>query len=395
MTLDAGWSEDYIRTLCLYAKQKNVKILVWTWASCVRENPQDWIKKMKDYGVSGAKIDFFERSDQIAMRWGREFAQRLADNQMVALFHGCPVPTGINRTYPNILNFEAVRGAECNFWESTLTTEYHTQFPFIRSLAGPEDYTPGSMRNVTQEEFKPIDKDNTPPMSMGTRAHELSMYVIYDQWVGYLCDSPTEYNKYPDILSFLSTVPTIWDKTVPLDAKLGDYILMAKQKGKDWYVGGMTDWTPRTVEIDFSFLEAGASYQADIFKDTPASGEQPKEYVCEKMEITKDTKLSINMAKGGGFAIRLLHSSGSGIAKVNQENPLTVYVEKESDTLHVKTKKIIEAVKINNISGQVLFAKNFKDGSYSEQIDLSGFNRGVYVVSVKTEAALASTTFIY
>lgn len=251
------------------------------------------------------------------------------------------------------------------------------------------------MRNVTQEEFKPIDKDNTPPMSMGTRAHELSMYVIYDQWVGYLCDSPTEYNKYPDILSFLSTVPTIWDKTVPLDAKLGDYILMAKQKGKDWYVGGMTDWTPRTVEIDFSFLEAGASYQADIFKDAPASGEQPKEYVCEKMEITKDTKLTINMAKGGGFAIRLLHSSGSGIAKVNQENPLTVYVEKESDTLHVKTKKIIEAVKINNISGQVLFAKNFKDGSYSEQIDLSGFNRGVYVVSVKTEAALASTTFIY
>ena len=395
MTLDAGWSEDYIRTLCLYAKQKNVKILVWTWASCVRENPQDWIKKMKDYGVSGAKIDFFERSDQIAMRWGREFAQRLADNQMVALFHGCPVPTGINRTYPNILNFEAVRGAECNFWESTLTPEYHTQFPFIRSLAGPEDYTPGSMRNVTQEEFKPIDKDNTPPMSMGTRAHELSMYVIYDQWVGYLCDSPTEYNKYPDILSFLSTVPTIWDKTVPLDAKLGDYILMAKQKGKDWYVGGMTDWTPRTVEVDFSFLEAGASYQADIFKDAPASGEQPKEYVCEKMEITKDTKLSINMPKGGGFAIRLLHSSGSGIAKVNQENPLTVYVEKESDTLHVKTKKIIEAVKINNISGQVLFAKNFKDGSYSEQIDLSGFNRGVYVVSVKTEAALASTTFIY
>lgn len=395
MTLDAGWSESYIRTLCLYASQKNVKILVWTWASCVRENPEDWIKKMKGYGVAGAKIDFFERSDQLAMRWGREFAQRLADQQMVALFHGCPVPTGINRTYPNILNFEAVRGAECNFWESTLTPEYHTQFPFIRSLAGPEDYTPGSMRSVTQEEFKPIDKDNTPPMSMGTRAHELSMYVIYDQWVGYLCDSPTEYNKYPDVLSFLSTVPTVWDKTVPLDAKLGDYILMAKQTGKDWYVGGMTDWTPRTIEVDFSFLEDGAVYQADIFKDTPASGEQPQQYVCEKMEITKNTKLSISMAKGGGFAIRLLHASGSGIAKVNQENPLTVYVEKATDTLHVSAKKRIETVKINNISGQVLFAKNFSDGSYAGQIDLSGFDKGIYVVSVKTEAALASTTFIY
>ena len=395
MTLDAGWSESYIRTLCLYAKQKNVKIIVWTWASCVRENPEDWIKKMKDYGVSGAKIDFFERNDQIAMRWGRDFAQRLANHQMVALFHGCPVPAGINRTFPNILNFEAVRGAECNFWEKTLTPEYHTQFPFIRSLVGPEDYTPGSMRNVTQEEFQPIDKDDTPPMSMGTRAHELSMYVIYDQWIGYLCDSPTEYNKYPDILSFLSTVPVVWDKTVPLDAKLGDYILVAKQKGKDWYVGGMTDWTARTLEVDFGFLEAGVSYLADIFKDTSASGEQPKQYVCERMEITKDTKLSIPMAKGGGFAIRLLHASGSGITEVKQENPLIVYVEKETDTLHIKTEKRIEDVRINDITGQTLFARKYNDDVYSERINLSDFNKGIYVVSVKTAPALASTTFIY
>lgn len=314
---------------------------------------------------------------------------------MVVLFHGCPVPAGINRTFPNILNFEAVRGAECNFWEKTLTPEYHTQFPFIRSLVGPEDYTPGSMRNVTQEEFQPIDKDDTPPMSMGTRAHELSMYVIYDQWIGYLCDSPTEYNKYPDILSFLSTVPVVWDKTVPLDAKLGDYILVAKQKGKDWYVGGMTDWTARTLEVDFGFLEAGVSYLADIFKDTSASGEQPKQYVCERMEITKDTKLSIPMAKGGGFAIRLLHASGSGITEVKQENPLIVYVEKETDTLHIKTEKRIEAVRINDITGQTLFARKYNDDVYSERINLSDFNKGIYVVSVKTAPALASTTFIY
>lgn len=121
------------------------------------------------------------------------------------------------------------------FLEKTLTPEYHTRFPFIRLLAGPADYTPGSMRNVTEEEFTPIDKDNTPPMSMGTRAHELSMFVIYDQWIANLCDSPTEYNKYPDILNFLSQVPAVWDYTLPLEAKLSEYIVIAKRKDDNWH----------------------------------------------------------------------------------------------------------------------------------------------------------------
>jgi hypothetical protein len=308
MTLDAGWSEEYIQELCSYAKDKGVKILVWTWASCVRENPDDWIKKMKDYGVAGAKIDFFERNDQLAMRWGREFAERLAKNKMVAIFHGCPIPVGLNRTYPNILNYEAVRGAECNFWEKTITPEYHTRFPFIRSLAGPEDYTPGGMRNVTFEDFKPIDKPNTPPMNMGTRAHILSMYVIYDQWLGYLCDSPTEYDKYPDILDFLSKVPSVWDKTIPLDAKLGEYIVTAKRKGNDWYIGGMTNWDSRDVQVYFDFLKPGVTYQAVILKDTPMSGNKPREYSCETFEVTQNTRLNVFMAKGGGFVIRLTES---------------------------------------------------------------------------------------
>lgn len=306
MTLDAGWKESYIKELCDYARQKNVKILVWTWASCPLENPNDWIKKMHECGVAGAKIDFFERNDQVAMRWGREFAERLAECKMVAIFHGCPVPTGLNRTYPNIMNYEAVRGAECNFWEKTITPEYHTRFPFIRSLAGPEDYTPGGMRNVTPENFKPMDIDNTPPMNMGTRSHMLSMYVILDHWIGYLCDSPTEYNKIPDILDFLSTVPAVWDRTLPLSAKLGEYIVMAKQKGNDWYVGGMTNLTPRTMEVDFRFLKKGKTYQAVIFKDKPESGDQPKEYSCETVEVNQSTKMTFDMARGGGFAIRLI-----------------------------------------------------------------------------------------
>lgn len=305
MTLDAGWSESYLRELCDYARERNVKILVWTWASCPVENPVDWIKKMKELGVAGAKIDFFERNDQIAMRWGRELAQRLAEQKMVAIFHGCPVPTGLNRTYPNILNYEAVRGAECNFWENTITPEYHTRFPFIRSLAGPEDYTPGGMRNVTPENFRPQDRDSLPPMNMGTRSHMLSMYVIYDQYLGYLCDSPTEYDKFPDILDFLSKVPAVWDKTVPLDARLGEYIVTAKQKGTDWYVGGMTNWTPRKIDVDFSFLPSGKEYRAVVFTDTPDAGKYPVKYACKTMEVDATSRLSFDMARGGGFAIRL------------------------------------------------------------------------------------------
>ncbi len=306
MTLDAGWQTKYIKELCDYARSKNVKILVWTWASCPLENPNDWIKQMHDYGVAGCKIDFFERNDQIAMRWGREFAERLARYKMVAVFHGCPVPVGLNRTYPNVMNYEAVRGGECNFWEKTITPEYHTRFPFIRSLAGPEDYTPGGMRNVTPEAFKPRDRDSIPPMNMGTRGHVLAMYVILDQWVGYLCDSPTEYNKYPAILDFLSQVPTVWDRTLPLEARLGEYILTAKQHGKEWYVGAITNWSPRTLDVNFDFLKKGKTYRAVIIKDRYDSGDFPKNYVCEEVEVDRNTRMNIDLARGGGFVIRLV-----------------------------------------------------------------------------------------
>lgn len=304
MTLDAGWKESYIQELCEYAAGKNVKIIVWTWASKALEDPA-WLPRMKEAGVSGVKIDFFERNDQIAMRWGHQLAQRLADLKMVALYHGCPVPTGLNRTYPNILNFEAIRGAECNFWDRGSDPAYHVQFPFIRLLAGPADYTPGSMRNKTKEAFVPVDRPNIIPSSMGTRAHELAMYVVFDHWLAYLCDAPTEYEKYPDILAFLSDVPTVWDRTLPLDAQLGNYILIAKQKGNNWYVGGMNNWTSRSLDIDFSFLPAGKKFTAKIYRDGENSGNEPTQYVVETKSVDSTTKLTLNMASGGGFVIEL------------------------------------------------------------------------------------------
>lgn len=395
MTFDAGYNDSWVQSLCTYAKSKGVKIILWTWASCALESPDDWIVKMKNRGVAGAKIDFFERNDQIAMTWGYKLAQKLADNQMVGIFHGCPVPAGLNRTFPNILNFEAVRGAEDNFWRRLVTPNYHTLFPFIRSVAGPEDYTPGSMRNKTEQEFYPVDQSHTVPMSMGTRAHELSMYVIFDHWLGYLCDAPTEYNKFPDVLDFLSTVPAVWDKTVPLKAKLGEYILTAKQTGKNWYVGGMSNWDAREIEVDFSFLSPGVSYQATILKDDPDSGTEPTKYVSEIKTITSDTKLTLSMAKGGGFAIRLLETTASGLTKVDNKANVSVDVDKFTSTLNVKSEKSIQAIRIYNVSGQCLLSESLKKKTYSQPINLSGLGNGFYIVNVLAEKTSSSVKFIY
>ncbi|MDR2475104.1 MAG: glycoside hydrolase family 97 catalytic domain-containing protein [Bacteroidales bacterium] len=398
ITIDAGWEQQdlYLAMLCAYAKTKNVKIVVWTWASCVLEDPSDWIVKMKNKGVAGAKIDFFERNDQLAMRWGHQMAQKLADNKMVAIFHGCPVPTGLNRTFPNLLNFEAVRGEEDNFWRDDTGPDYHTLFPFIRSLVGPEDYTPGSMRNVTKEEFRPIDVDNTPPMSMGTRAHELSMYVIYDQWLAYLSDSPTEYNKFPDIKDFLSKVPSTWDKTVPLNSELGEYILMAKQKSADWYVGGMTNWTARDMEVDFSFLPAGMEYQATVLRDADNSDTQPKQYVSETITVTSDTKRIIHAAKGGGFAIRLYDPKPVGIAKVNSSE-ISVYVDRAM--LYVKSGEAVKSVRIYNIAGQSVWSRDVARHVSTLEIPVSTLSHGAYIVNVQVDVQKDKTTktfkFIY
>ena len=395
MTIDSGWQDEdlYLAILCAYAKTKNVKIIVWTWASCALENPNDWIVSMKNKGVAGAKIDFFNRNDQIAMRWGQQLAQKLADNKMVAIFHGCPVPTGLNRTFPNLLNFEAVRGEEDNFWRDDTGPDYHVLFPFIRSLAGPEDYTPGLLRNVTQAEFQPIDIDNTPPMNMGTIAHEMSMYMIYDQWLAYLSDSPTRYDQFPDVRDFLTKVPSTWDKTVPLESEIGEYISIAKQKGDDWYVGGMTNWTARDMEVDFSFLPAGMKYEATIFHDADNSDTQPQAYINETITVTNTDKRVIHAAQGGGFAIHLYNPSQTAIAESNSP-AISIYTNKE--TLYVKSDDAIKSVRIYNIAGQFVLGRDVVHSvSTSYNIPVSTLSQGTYIVDVQTDKTTKTFKFIH
>jgi alpha-glucosidase len=392
MTLDAGGNlGGDLRRLCRYAESKGVKLIVWTWASHTHEN-LGWIESMKNTGVSGVKIDFFDRNDQDVMTWGRTFAEELAKNQMIGIFHGCPIPTGLNRTYPNILNFEAVNGNEVNFWDRTCTPDYHVLLPFIRSLAGPIEFTPGSMRNVTERQFYPVDRYNVIPSSMGTRAHELSMYVIFDQWLGFLCDAPTEYRKYPEILDFLSTVPTVWDKTIPLNSRLGEYILTAKQTGNNWYVGGMTNWTARDIEVDFSFLAPGRSYKARIIKDGNNAGNYPTRTTVEEQTVTNDSKLIVSMAKGGGFVIRLLADDTSVAGPV--KSSASVLLDREFNRLDIRADYPIRSVEVFNPAGQLVMSCAGNQ-AHIQYVDISGLIKGIYIVKINTKEDGRCSKFIY
>jgi alpha-glucosidase len=216
-------------------------------------------------------------------------------------FHGCSKPTGMQRMYPNIVNYEAVRGAECSKWDLTANPGYHLTFPFLRMLAGSLDYTPGSMRNRTQQMFKPLDPGM--PLTQGTRCHELAMYVVFDQYLAMLCDSPTEYEKNSDIMRFLANVPVTFNDTKILSAKMGAFALVAKRKNSDWYIGGMTDWTARETEINFNFLKPGVKYMAEIYSDSNDSNTYADHFTFESLEVDSSTVIRVKMASGGGVAL--------------------------------------------------------------------------------------------
>jgi alpha-glucosidase len=395
LTLDAGHglNSTSLRSLCTYAGTKNVKIILWTWASQALEQ-RNFIINQKNNGIAGLKIDFFQRNDQIAMTWGHRLAQELADLEMIGLYHGCPVPTGLNRTFPNILNFEAILGNEENFWRAGSDADYHVQFPFIRSLAGPEDYTPGSMRNMSQTQFYPRDLPNTIPFSQGTRAHELAMYVVFDHWLAYLCDAPTEYMKYPDILDFLANIPSVWEKTLPLESRVGEYITIAKRTGKDWYVGGMSSWTAHDVNVDFSFLSPDKNYTAYILKDGNNASNYPTRYAGDTIIVNSQTKMTFNMAKGGGFVIRLRENTDLGMRPEVKKTGTSVTVNGNNELL-VRSNENIIGINVYSLMGQLVANHEFFDSSFFRQIGLSGFSSGVYIAKIQKESAVDSLKFIF
>lgn len=313
LMIDAGWSNVYdvkkvqqyvdIQGIIKYAKAKGIGVFLWCVAPILNNDLEGNLDLIKSWGAVGIKVDFFDRDDQLEILLIENIAKAAADRHLMVDLHGCSKPTGMQRTYPNLINFEAVRGNECSKWDLTANPDYHVQLPFVRMLAGGLDYTPGGMRNESKSTFKPIAEGL--PSTQGTRCHEMAMFVVFDQPLGMLCDSPGEYRKYPDVMKFLSKVPTSFESTVVIDAKLGEYAVMAKKRGSDWFVGGMTGWTARDVNFDLSFLDKGKNYVAEIYKDGPDADVNARCYIFETTNVTSRSGLILHLASGGGCVMRI------------------------------------------------------------------------------------------
>jgi len=313
--VDAGWSNFYhldtpqrvdIRELVEYGKKKNVGILVWCNATSLMGDLDHYMETFGKWGLKGIKVDFFDRDDQKIIHQQEQIAESAARWRLLVDFHGSPKPTGLQRTWPNVINYEAVRGEECSKWDTTSGPPYHLQIPFIRMLCGDLDYTPGSMRNRSRAAFVPISKGL--PTTMGTRCHELALFILFDQYLAVLSDSPEAYRKYADIMAFLSAVPVSFDDTKVLSARLGEYIVLAKRKGNSWYVGAATGWTSRNLTVDLSFLGSG-DYRADLLGDGKDADSNAESYRSETRTVNQHTKLQLHLASGGGAVIKIYKAS--------------------------------------------------------------------------------------
>ncbi len=309
--LDEGWYKlgDLMainpnidmEALLAHAKKKNVGIILWVVWKTLEDQFDAAMQKFEAWGVKGIKVDFMQRDDQRMVNYYHKVAKEAAKRKMVVDFHGSYTPKGLRRAYPNVLTREGVRGLEHYKWESGLSPEHELILPFIRMLAGPMDFTPGAMVNAQKDDFKPIYRR---PMSKGTRCHQLAMYVVYESPLQMLADNPTLYMREPECMAFLSKVPTVWDETKVLQAKVGDYIAVARRNGKEWYVGAMTDWTPREMELHFDFLDKGM-YTAEIYRDGVNAHRNGNDYKRIETSIENGQKLKIYLAPGGGWAARI------------------------------------------------------------------------------------------
>ena len=307
--LDEGWtatSSDILHDnpnvdlaeLVRYGKQKGVGVLVWVLWKPLDEHMVEALDRFQKLGVAGIKVDFIQRDDQLMIDFYLRTAREAAKRHLMVDFHGACKPTGWSRAYPNVMTSEGVNGLEQYKWTNEHTTPDHELIlPFIRMVAGPMDFTPGAMTNADRESFRPIMNH---PMSMGTRCHQLAMYVIYESPLQMLSDSPSRYRKEQECMIFLSAVPTVWDDTVPLAAKVSDYVAIARRSGENWFIGAMTDWDRRKLEISLSFLPTG-SYQLEMWRDGVNADRDGQDFARSKQTVSSSDKLTLDMAPGGGW----------------------------------------------------------------------------------------------
>ena len=313
VVLDEGWSDpkqgDIMTTvpeidlpeLAEYARNKGVGLILWAVMNVLDEQLEKACRYYAGMGIKGFKVDFLDRDDQKAVEMVYRIAETTAKYKLFVDFHGMYKPTGINRTFPNAINFEGVFGMEELKWSNPDMPLYDVTMPFIRMMAGNVDYTQGAMRNAVKKDFRDI---YSSPMSQGTRCHQLATYIVFDSPLVMLCDAPTAYRKEPECTRFIAGLPVVADETRILQGKMGEYIVTARRVGEDWIVGGLTDWEARTVDLDLSFLPEGM-FRAEIFCDGINADKKGEDYRHEYRDVKREDRLKMQLAPGGGFAIRL------------------------------------------------------------------------------------------
>jgi len=309
--LDEGWSDPAdlrnlnfdmdLPTLLRRGEERGVGIILWVVWKTLEDQFEEALDQFAEWGVAGIKVDFMQRDDQPMVEYYWRLAEAAAQRHLLVDFHGAYKPSGLRRAYPNVLTREGVLGLEHSKWSRQPTPDHNVTLPFIRMVAGPMDYTPGAMRNAQDQRFFAIfDR----PMSMGTRVHQLAMYVVFESPLQMLSDSPSNYAGEPECLAFLSRVPTTWDETRVLSGEVGEWIALARRKGEEWYVGAMTDWTPRDLELDLSFLGSG-EWEAEVIRDGMNVQRNAEDYLRVETTVNPQTPLRIHLGPGGGWVARL------------------------------------------------------------------------------------------
>ncbi|MFL6450900.1 MAG: glycoside hydrolase family 97 protein [Bryobacteraceae bacterium] len=309
--VDAGWAKPHditemngkidIPVLVQYARGKHVKIWIWLHHDDVARQMEEAFPLYETWGVAGVKVDFIERDDQVGIDFYYRVAEQAAQHHLMVDFHGATKPWGIERTYPNVLGYEAVLGMEQSKAGGRDNPDHRATLPFTRMLGGLMDYTPGGFSNVTEDDFVPRGKR---PLVMGTRAQQLAMYAIYEAPIQMVSDSPKSYRDQPSF-EFIEHAPATWDDTRVLSGEPGEYIVMARRSGKEWFVGSLTNRRGREIDVPLEFLGPG-KYQAQIFADAPDADRYPKNVAITRRAVDQTTHLKAKLASGGGYAVRIV-----------------------------------------------------------------------------------------
>ncbi len=314
MLVDAGWyptqgykhpisiltwvPEVNIPEIIAYGKVKGVKVLLWMYWGALDKQMDQALDTYAKWGAAGVKVDFMERDDQEMVNFYERLVQKAAERHLVVDFHGAFKPTGLRRTYPNLLTREGVMGLEYNKAGARETPVHDVTIPFTRMLAGPMDYTPGCFNNATREQFQAREVN---PMCQGTRAHQLAMYVVYESPLSMVSDYPEIYDHLPE-MEFIDKVPTVWDETRVVNGEPAQYITIARRQGDEWFLGAMTNWDARDLEIPLSFLGQGV-FEAQIFADGADADKVPTHVAVSSKNVKAGDTLALHLAPGGGAAV--------------------------------------------------------------------------------------------